>query len=149
MIRSTGGNLLPGLLIVGLGLFALAGNLNASEPSMTNSETVSRTVAKNVKQVVGGQDYKGVLEIGPCGIAYVSEYFEWLECIPWSQVLGWKCFGSRHAGPGEEGSCLMWIQLKKDTPHASTHLFFKVPCEMVPGQENWETMESYDPRGQF
>ena len=149
MMRTTATNLVLGVLLWGVGLCAPTGNLNASEPSMTGDEATSGAVTKNVKQLVGGQEYKGVLEISHRGIACVSEYTEWLEFTPWNQVLGWKCFGSKHAGPNEGALCTLWIQVERGSPHAGMHLFFKVPCDIITGQENWLTLESYDPRGQF
>jgi len=94
MMRRTTTNLVLGLLVWGIGLCALTGNLNASEPIVPGDEASSNTVTDNVQQVVGGQEYKGMLEISHFGIAYVSEYAEWLEFLPWNQVLSWKCFGS-------------------------------------------------------
>ena len=149
MIRRTGTNLVRSLLVWGVALCALTGDLNALEPIATGDEATSDTVTRNVKQVVGGQDFKGVLEISHLGIAYVSGYTEWLEFTPWNQVFGWKCFGSKHAGPNKEDLCTLWIQVEKGSPHASRHLFFKITCDIIPGQENWETLESYDPRGHF
>jgi hypothetical protein len=147
--RRTGTNLVLGLFLCTIALVALIGDLNASEPVVPGDERTADTTTENVRQVVGGRDYKGVLEISRTGIAYVSEYAEWLEFIPWDQVLGWNCFGSMHSESDEESLCTLWIQLKKGAPHAATHLFFMVPCEMIPGHENWEILESYDPRGRF
>jgi hypothetical protein len=149
VIRRTGSTLVRSLLVWGVALCALTGDLNAFEPIATRDEASSDTVTRNVKQVVGGQDYRGVLEISHLGIAYVSGYTEWLEFTPWSRVLGWKCFGSKHAGTKKEDLCSLWILVEKVSPHAGMHLFFKVPCEIVSGQENWETLESYDPRDHF
>jgi|GEM_PF-2838321 len=148
-IRRTGTSFVLGLLLCTIHLVPPIGDLNASEPIVTGDNTVADTTNENVKQVVGGQDYKGVLEISHHGIAYLSEHTEWLEFIPWDQVLGWKCFGSMHAEPNEETLCTLWVQVKKGAPHAATHLFFKLPCEMVAGKENWEILESYDPRDDF
>ena len=149
MIRRTGTNLVRILVVWGVALCALTGDLNALEPSATRDAAFSDTVTRNVMQVVGGRDYKGVMEISHLGIAYVSAYGEWLEFTPWNQVLGWKCFGSKHEGPNEEDLCTLWIQVQKDSPHGAMHLFFKVPCDIISSQENWETLESYDPGDHF
>ena len=149
MQQRTRSNLVLGLLVWGVGLCAVTGTLNASEPSVPGDEASFDTVTKNVKQVVGGREYKGVLEISHLGIAFASEYTEWLEFTPWNQILGWKCFGSKHAGPNGEDLCTLWIQVEKGSPHASRHLFFNITCDIIPGQEKWETLESYDPRGHF
>ena len=149
MKHRTGTNLVLGLLVWGGGLCALTGGLNASEPSVPGDGATFDTVTRNVKQIVGGQDYKGVLEISHHAIAYASEHTGWLESIPWNQVIGWKCFGSKHTDPNEEDLCPLWIQVEEGSPHAGMHLFFKVPCDIISDQENWETLETYDPRDHF
>ena len=146
MIRRTGTLLLLGLLAWGGAVYPSTGNLNASEPGMTDSGIAPQTVAVNVAHLVKGKDYKGVLEISRSGITHVSEYTVWVRSVPWNQILEWRCFGSKHADSNEEDPCTLWIQLEKGSSRNERHLFFKVPCEIVPGQENWETLESYDYR---
>jgi hypothetical protein len=147
MIRRTGSSILLGLLVWGMGTALPAGNPAASEPIADREiEGGRQTVAVNVQHLVAGMDYKGVLEMGRSGIAYLSEYAEWLEFTPWSEVVGWQCFGSRLGQSDEEGLCTLWIQVDKGEPKARGHLFFKVPCDMVPGRENWEIVDTYDPR---
>ena len=145
MYRRTGILILLGLLAWGSALNPPAGTLNASESSMITSSTT----AVNVKHVVKGEEHKGVLEISHGGISHVSEHTVWVQSVPWNQIVQWRCFGSKDANPNEEDLCILWIQLKKDSPSTARHLFFKVPCEIVPGQENWKTLESYDTRDNF
>ncbi len=149
MTRRTGSSIVLGLLIWGIGFAALSADPAASDPIVTRQDTVSRTVAVNVKQVVEGNEYKGVVEFSRCGIAHISEYAVYLEFSPWDQVSGWKCFGTKQEEPNEQDLCPLWVQVQKGTPDAKTGLFFKVPCEMVPGMENWEVIEAFDPRGRF
>jgi len=149
MRRSIQTVLVLSLAVCGLGLGVLTGNLAASELIVTGEEAISDTLFVPIQQTAGGQDYQGELEISHEGIAYVSGLTGAWTFHPWKQVLRWRCFGSRHAGTNEEALCTLWIRTETETPHAREYLFFKVPCEMVPGQENWETMQHYDPWGRF
>jgi hypothetical protein len=145
--------LVIGLAVCGVGLVVPGGNLAASELIVTGEEADSGTLLVPVKQIAGGQDYEGELEISRDGIAYISAYTGAWKFTPWKRMLRWRCFGSKDVAPNEEALCTLMMRIETEappaTPHATEYLCFKVPCEMVAGQENWKTMQQYDPWGHF
>lgn len=149
MRRSIGRMLVIGLTVWGVGLAVPTGNPAASELILSGEEVDSDTLFVPIHEIAGGENYEGELEISHEGIAYVTARTRAWRFTPWNRVLRWRCFGSKDAGPTEETLCTLWLRMETETPHAREYLVFKVPCEMAPGQENWETMQHYDPWGHF